>query len=171
MNTVDVAKDIVFLCRKYKLDFNNTKVQKLLYLFIGFCLVNDVKDVSVDELPQAWQYGPVMPTVYNQYDRIIREIDDSTYSISIKDEKTINILEATVQVWGRVSASKLSDWSHKPNSPWDIIRRKYNEKEDIPLDLIYSYFSENVENVLDEAAGVGFFGFRGIRDFIKKNFS
>ena len=46
MKTVDLAKDIVYLCRKNKIEFNNTKVQKLLYLFIGFSLMNDVEEAE-----------------------------------------------------------------------------------------------------------------------------
>ncbi len=163
MQTVEVAKDIVFLCRKYNHEFNNTKVQKLLYLFIGFCLQNDIEAIkNIDELPQVWQYGPVFPKVYENYPSFNVE---PQHSLSIQDPKTLEILEKTVKLWGRATAGKLSDWSHKSDSPWSFIKNNKGFKTDIPLDIIYNYFAEKVENVLEEDSETGIF------NFIKKIFA
>lgn len=166
MKTVDLAKDIVYFCRKNGIEFNNTKIQKLLYLFIGFTLMNDVDEIKeIDELPKAWEYGPVFPKVYKNYSKIISNIP-SNYTPSIANPKMREILEKTVKLWGRVSAGKLSDWSHKDGSPWDVVV-KNNAKcnATIPIELMYNYFSENVENVLKEDEEVTFLG------FMKKIFS
>jgi uncharacterized phage-associated protein len=166
MKTVDLAKDIVYFCRKDGYPFNNTKIQKLLYLFIGFALMNDIEEIkNIDELPKAWEYGPVFPKVYKNYSTAISNIPND-YTPSISKPEIKNILEKTVKLWGRVSAGKLSDWSHKEGSPWEVVLKndhKWNQV--IPLEMIYNYFSENVENVLEESEEVGLFG------FIKKIFS
>jgi uncharacterized phage-associated protein len=168
IKTTDIAKDVIFLCTKYGYDFNNTKVQKLIYLFIGFCLMNDVEAIkNIDELPKAWQYGPVFPKVYKKYSSLIGEINNS-HILSINDDKMMmDIFEKTIKFWGRVPASKLSEWSHKESSPWDIVINKNKEKWNavIPLEMMYNYFSENVENVLNEASESGFV------NFLKKMFA
>ena len=162
--SVDLAKDVVFLCRKYKHEFNNTKVQKLMYLFLGFALVNNVdlgdeekeedgfEVVIIDELPKAWPYGPVFPKVHKKYNEILKMGCDDKYQLSVTDEKARNILEKTVEKWGQNSASKLSAWSHKEGSPWDVVVKQqgFSWNTPIPAGLIREYFEERVVNILQE---------------------
>ena len=66
--TLELAKDIVFLCKENKYQFNNTKIQKLLYLFVVFCLINNIDEIyDIDEKPKIWPYGPVFPKVHKRY--------------------------------------------------------------------------------------------------------
>ena len=147
MKSIDIAKDMVSLCKKNNYEFNNTKIQKLLYLFVGFCLINDVKEIySIDEFPRLWPYGPVFPKVHKRYDSI-RNCDDEIKSV--RDDKTKKILEETVKKWGKVSAGKLSAWSHMENSPWDLLVKegaKWNTEMD--LHSLKIYFAKKVENVI-----------------------
>ena len=46
IKTANIVMDIIYLCKKHKLQYSNTKVQKLLYLFIGFCLMNDIEEIK-----------------------------------------------------------------------------------------------------------------------------
>ncbi len=150
MNTVDLAKDIVSLCRKHKYEFNSTKIQKLLYLFLGFALMNDAIDETnqFDELPEAWPYGPVFKNVYDKYNsEVIKTPNDHKVNL---DENIKKILEKTVKEWGDLPAGRLSFWSHEEGGPWHQIIKVQSEKfrTKIPADMIYNYFSENMENVL-----------------------
>ncbi len=45
----------------------NLKLQKILYYVYGTNLVINTEQIS--ECPQAWDYWPVFPTVYNQFRR------------------------------------------------------------------------------------------------------
>lgn len=147
MKTIDIAKDIVFLCKKNNHEFNNTKIQKLLYLFVGFCLINNVEEIySIDEFPRLWPYGPIFAKVHKRYDSI-KNCDDEIKST--KDDKTKKILEETVKKWGKVSSGKLSAWASIEGSPWDLLVKKgtkWNAKMD--LDLIHIYFARKIENVI-----------------------
>lgn len=164
MKTIDLAKDIIYLCTKHNISFNNTKIQKLLYLFVGFALINDIEpresvqneegeeEISIiDELPKAWPYGPVFPKVHKQYNEI-RKIPEN-YSISIQDLATKEILEKTIQKWGVLSASRLSEWSHEEGSPWDVVVKQQGSGWNtiIPLGLIREYFENEIINVIDES--------------------
>jgi uncharacterized phage-associated protein len=129
--------------------------------------MNDIEEIKyIDELPKAWQYGPVFPEVYKHYNSLVKDVNTS-YKLSVVDTKAKDILEKTVKVWGRINAGTLSEWSHKNNSPWDVVINNEEEYKNgiIPLEMIYNYFSENVENVLDEAEE------SALSRFIKKIFS
>ena len=150
MNTVDLAKDIVSLCRKHNYEIGKTKIHKLLYLFLGFSLMNNVIDEQnqFDELPKAWPYGPVFENVYEKYDAEILNTP-TNHHISVEGNlKTI--LEQTVEKWGKVSGGRLSDWSHEEDGPWyEIIQKnRASWKTEIPLHKIESYFSNVMKNVI-----------------------
>ncbi len=148
MKTLEIAKDIVFLCNKNGYEVNNTKIQKLLYLFVGFCLINGIEEIyDMDEKPKLWPYGPVFPKVHKKFEAIKDIKRDKIESIS--DEEAINILEKTVEKWGSVPAGKLSSWSHSEGSPWHLmVQEEAKWNTEMNLDLIRIYFARRVENIL-----------------------
>lgn len=167
MKTVDIAKDIVYLCSKYQYEYSNTKIQRLLFLFIGFALVNNVKfdeDVVlvtndkkrvelmelVDEQPKAWPYGPVFSKVNHRYQEIIETATSEGYQITNLSEYTLDILTKTVQRYGKVETLQLSEWLTREGSPWDSVKNIDGTGWDIeiPLDLIREYFENSVQNIL-----------------------
>jgi uncharacterized phage-associated protein len=158
-SSLDLAKHIIYLLnRKEGCSVSNTKVQKILYSYIGFALSskkNKVpKEVLIDELPNAWDNGPVFPNVYKfikNFHGSIKQLGANLLELT-KNERIV--LEKTVDALGKFSAGKLSAWSHLPNSPWDKV---YNLQEakyhKIPLELIKSYFEEEIE-CIEEFANV-----------------
>ncbi len=166
MKVTNIAKDIIYLCKKYNYPCNHTKVQKLLFLYIGFCLLNGVRadeesslDLDsnevetmtiVDEQPKAWPYGPVFSKVNNKYHEIEMEALTEPYSLKIKDEPNKSILAETVKKYGRVDSGQLTEWLQKAGSPWDSVKQidgtGWNTV--IPLDLIREYFDNNIENII-----------------------
>ena len=149
MKTLEIAKDIVFLCNKNGYEVNNTKIQKLLYLFVGFCLINGIEEIyDMDEKPKLWPYGPVFPKVHKKFEAIKDIKRDKIESIS--DKEAINILEKTVEKWGSVPAGKLSSWSQSEDSPWYLmVKEGANWNTEIDLDYIKIYFARRVENVIN----------------------
>ena len=148
MKTLEIAKDIVFLCNKNGYEVNNTKIQKLLYLFVGFCLINGIEEIyDMDEKPKLWPYGPVFPKVHKKFKEIKEIKRDKIESIS--DKEAINILEKTVEKWGSVPAGKLSSWSHSEDSPWaSLVKKGAKWNTEIDLDYIKIYFVRRVENII-----------------------
>jgi uncharacterized phage-associated protein len=150
MKSLDIAKDIIFLCKKNGYEFNNTKIQKLLYLFVGFCLINDMNDIyNIDDFCEMWPYGVIFPKVHKKFDSI--KDYDGTEIISVSDQETKKILEETVKQWGKISSGSLSAWSRIEGSPWDTLfkevgRKKWTTK--INLDAIKVYFANEVQNVI-----------------------
>ena len=168
MKVVDIAKDIVHLSNKYGYQCNHTKIQKLLFLYVGFCLFNgtkaeeelslimDGKQVEmmavVDEQPKAWPYGPVFVKVNNKYQEIETEGLAENYSLKVKDELSKLILAETVKKYGRVESGQLSEWLQKDGSPWKAVQTIDGTGWDveIPLDLMREYFDNNLENIIHD---------------------
>lgn len=137
----DVMAYILGVCVKLGVSWNATKAQKLMYCCYGTVLAAfDVK--LTEEAPQAWQYGPVFPRTFNglRKNRIHPDVDNGLAEKC--DPAWLQMIEQTVKVFGKFTASQLSTWSHKPGSPW--ARATDNGKEllvQIPSEYIKEYFA------------------------------
>lgn len=94
----------------------NLKLQKILYFAQAYYLAKLGKPLFSDVI-EAWEYGPVVPSVYHQLKHrgnrvLICEKDQS--DISEEDKK---ILANIWETFGGYSASRLVDISHA-HSPW-----------------------------------------------------
>lgn len=111
------------------------KLQKLLYFLHGWHLAITGIPV-VDEGFQAWDYGPVIPELYQQLrqygahaiDDYIRDIDPMTgqavaYVANAQDHQFWAILDKVWEQYAGYSALQLSTLSHEPNSAWHIARQ------------------------------------------------
>ncbi len=118
----------------------NLKLQKLLYYAqgIGFgrCNLKLLKEPFL-----AWEYGPVVKEVYNNYKSYGKDPLPVTDKINLdelnKNETVINILEETVSLYGIYDAWFLRDKTHQ-EKPWLETLRD----DVISDDLMVSYFKK-----------------------------
>ena len=146
-DSLDVASLIARLCRERGFHYNNTKIQKLLYCCYGSVLAAEGKRLCA-EYPRAWQYGPVFPRVFS-YIKKRGDIADHSPAFSPEEPGLAELLGKVIDTFGRHKAVPLSQWTHKPNSPWDtVVNRMDGEGAGlgnfIPDDLISDYFREHV---------------------------
>ena len=116
----DVAAYIAQQCREKGIEYNNTKIQKLLYCVYGVILAEFGKRIC-DEYPKAWPYGPVFPKVFKY---IHKGENMDMYSNRLKNElseEEKNVIDEILSFFGRYMASQLSSWSHRPGSPWSKV--------------------------------------------------
>lgn len=115
---------------------SNLKLQKLLYYAQGTYLA--ITDTKLFNDPiVAWQHGPVVQNVYNEY-RVngsngienFEPIDLNNF-----DEETNEILEAVYQNFGQYSAWKLREKTHN-ETPWKETKRN----DEIKTESIKEYF-------------------------------
>lgn len=97
-----------------------------------------------DKPVYAWQYGPVIPEVYDgvkQYGRnsVLTLIQCPNASFDGLENDLIN---QVFNVYREFSGIDLSMMTHAEGTPWHQIRRKYGRNALIPDDLIEEYFSE-----------------------------
>jgi uncharacterized phage-associated protein len=109
---------------------NPMKLQKLVYFAHGWSL--GVRDKPlIDELVQAWDYGPVVPSLYHEFkefgaqsiSRHASHYDPARGSFVIEnippeDHEARVMLEWIWERYGKYSSWQLSNLTHEDGTPW-----------------------------------------------------
>ena len=119
----NVAKYLIYLAsqafvgdNKEREGITNLKLQKILYFAQAYYLAKVGKPLFSNKI-EAWEYGPVIPEIYQKFkkhgsDSIISSEDKS----SLADEDK-EILKKVWGTFGGYSASRLVDIAHA-HTPW-----------------------------------------------------
>lgn len=147
-----------FLVASYLLHLAGTKgrrltpmqAQKLVYLAHGWMLGLYGKPL-IDEDVEAWQYGPVIPSVYHRFKKYGRNyIQPPKRTPEIPDEERKNLVDRVYEVYCDYNGLELSSMSHTSGSPWDIVHQGRPGVSVIPNDLIETYFRRVAEKRNDD---------------------
>ena len=115
------------------------KLQKLVYFAHGWHLALK-QEPLIKERIEAWEYGPVIPTLYHQFKvfgngpissrAMVTRFDAGRIALktpSIEEHQDANttlyaksLLNRIWEVYGNLSAIQLSNMTHEPGSPWEI---------------------------------------------------
>jgi uncharacterized phage-associated protein len=130
------------------------KAVKLTYIAHGWWLA--IKEGSLlDENPEAWEYGPVVPRVYFTFKKygshhihclekepIVYGEDASDLSKIPEDIKSF--LDLIWNGYKKYDGIELSALTHRPNTPWDIVWNQMGGKSrkhsQIPDTLIRNHY-------------------------------
>jgi uncharacterized phage-associated protein len=141
-------------------DISPLKLQKLIYFAHGWHLA--LRDQPlIDEYIEAWDYGPVVPSVYHEFKEFgnrpinipgtaIERIGDTKFRIitprlSPESHQSVEaLLKKIDEVYGGYSALRLSADTHKVGTPWEETRKSQPNRKgvDIPDELIQAYFKK-----------------------------
>lgn len=123
------------------------KLQKMVYFAHGYHLAKWGQPLVKEDF-EAWQFGPVVPSIYNEFnlygsDPIDLEeparVEQALRTLSPDAQEAIDYTwEATKDI----SAYKLSGWTHKRNSPWAAAYRPNVPDTVIPNSDIQTYFTQ-----------------------------
>ncbi len=107
------------------------KLNKLVYFAHGWHLAIKHRPL-IKEPVQAWQHGPVIPTIYYTFKRYGNQpIAAPTFdrgnklslpSIPPNDSETARFLDRVWDTYKTLTAKELSDLSHEAGSPWHVSR-------------------------------------------------
>jgi len=133
---------------------------KLVYIAHGWYL-GLTGEPLINEPPEAWQYGPVIPSLYQAL-KIYGKgpITEKIYGFDVSswpkitlttreipppdDENIRQFLDSVWKRYGKFSASQLSLLTHQPDTPWhetwEKNRAKYIKGVDIPERLIKKHY-------------------------------
>jgi uncharacterized phage-associated protein len=133
----------------------NMKLQKLLYFAQGHSHALRGQKLMHDD-PEAWQYGPVYHTVWEQFRRFgaraidCKAIDEVSFAFSDADEPEeipppadgdVNrFLDAVWDAYKTKSAITLSEMSHVAGGPWAKARARSHRHSVIRDEEIAEYF-------------------------------
>ena len=153
-----VANYFLDLASRQQKTLSAMKIQKLVYYAHGWNLaITD--EPLIDEVVQAWEYGPVIPSVYHAFKkfgsgpikekarelRIVDEGDESFFDTPMvpdSDTMTVALLGTIWEAYGDLSAVQLSNLTHQSDSPWHqtYIANMGRKGVGIPDDLIRNDF-------------------------------
>lgn len=139
-DVLGVANVFIQLAAQEGRPLTNMMLQKLLYLAQGHSL--GLRGHSlVDERPQAWDYGPVFPSVYRtfrEYGGVSIEAPGLWYDWSsnqhfapptVTDPDDLDFIRAVWDTYKHRDAIDLSNMSHVKDGPWDRVYGQYRNAE------------------------------------------
>lgn len=110
------------------------KLQKLIYFAHGWYLAL-YGEPLINEQVQAWDYGPVVSSVYHEFkkfgsgriDQPGTDLDPESFEfitprISNTDSRTIALLDKVWEVYGKYTGIQLSNLTHEAGSAWTETR-------------------------------------------------
>jgi uncharacterized phage-associated protein len=155
-----VANKFIEMSRKDNRPITLMKLLKVIYFAHGWHLALCENKPLIDDTIEAWKFGPVAPTVYHALkENASNPIKDFGKDINIeKMELFVPILEGGTfldaflnriwEIYGKFTASQLSELTHQPGTPWYKIW--FDEKgcerkgAEIPDHLIYEFFKQKL---------------------------
>lgn len=121
-----LSNNILFRGKKENIRISPMKLQKLLY-YVCVKYVKATGEMPISEQFEVWQYGPVLPSVYEAFRRfgsnpITKYSKDANgYSYRVSEDNNPILRAAIETVWGkykRKTGIELSKMTHQPNSGW-----------------------------------------------------
>lgn len=122
---------------------------KLVYIAHGWSLAL-LNAPLVNEEPEAWQHGPVFPSIYREFrrfgsQRIVGYATGPFGSIPHADlsDSQQSIVSSVVQNYGDLHAFALSRMTHEAETPWSrVYRNGEGSSDDIPNAIIAEHYKK-----------------------------
>ena len=137
---------------------SHLKLQKLLYFSHGWQLaISDGEIPLIEEQIVAWEYGPVIKSVYHAFkDFGKRPIDEyaslpskkfkfMNYKPMIEDSDTEELLNRIWNIYGKLDANHLSKLTHLKDTPWYDSYESQSFNTPISNDKITKYFQSKMK--------------------------
>lgn len=159
-----VANHFLDFGRTRKEEISPLRIQKLVYISHGWHLaLSGGKPLVSDEYVEAWQYGPVFPSVYHEfkhygaspildyateYELMGTNFKLVTPRVEPDDVNAVAFLGRVWKVYGDYSGLQLSGMTHAPGTPWDIVWKKNKGMRNvhIPNELIRKHYLRIMES-------------------------
>lgn len=146
-------------------DITPMRLVKLVYISHGWYL-GLTENALIDENPEAWQYGPVIPSVYHHY----KSFRSSPIKNWLQFSDPCNYISETDQIFLRSvwktykdhSALDLSAMTHQVGTPWFVTWHNLSHglpilginNKQIPDNLIRDHYKQKLELINKKAQEV-----------------
>jgi uncharacterized phage-associated protein len=145
-SAIKVANEILQLARMADPPQSVTplKLLKLVYIAHGWSL-HFFERPLVNEPAQAWQYGPVVPSLYHA----VKAYRASPIPCDIEgdsDPQELNrddaqLIQAVFKSYGHLSGTQLSNMTHTPETPWSRAWNVHGRNAVIPDESIAQHYA------------------------------
>lgn len=126
------------------------KLIKLVYIAHGWYLGITDKAL-IDENPEAWKYGPVIPSLYHQYKSYgnapIEKHNGTSALDNNEDEK---FLDRIWEVYGKYNGIELSAKTHQEDSPWSRVWNTIKNNDFFSLQIPEIFIKEHYKSLLKQ---------------------
>jgi uncharacterized phage-associated protein len=124
-------------------DMSNLKLQKLCYYAQGLCTAMRGAPLFSERI-EAWDHGPVVPTLYHEYKVHKSEPIDlpQCFDFSTIDASDQMALKDVYDYYAQYSAWRLRNMTHE-EKPWKDAYRK--PCKEITIDALTSFFGPQVD--------------------------
>lgn len=121
--SLTIANYFIKKARETGMEMTPMKLIKMVYIANGWYLALKGEPL-IDEKAEAWKYGPVVKSVYNEFKHYSRGQINELYSdLSGRmpmptDEELIKFLDRIWEVYGSYNGLQLSALTHQKDTPW-----------------------------------------------------
>ncbi|MEM6603078.1 MAG: type II toxin-antitoxin system antitoxin SocA domain-containing protein [Pseudomonadota bacterium] len=156
-----IANYFIAISRVDNIKLTTMKLIKLVYIAYGWCMVLLGRKIFSEEI-EAWKFGPVIPSLYHEFKRFgPKPIQDMAIDVDftnrdvglnipiVEDEDVIEVLGFVWSEYKNCDAFKLSDITHKKDSPWS---KAYTKGQNAPLNDvdIYKRCLKKINDISDD---------------------
>ncbi|WP_308511034.1 type II toxin-antitoxin system antitoxin SocA domain-containing protein [uncultured Treponema sp.] len=146
-----VAEYILYIAYRNGDVITNLKLQKLLYYAQAWYMVNNNATPLFNDEIQSWQFGPVVPSVYNRmkvfkYKPISLELKEKDFETMNKNQK--DFIEDFCNYFLHFSATELVSMTHN-ETPW-VDAFKKGSRTKIDVNTMYIYY----KNLLNDEKSI-----------------
>ena len=148
-----------FLSRYGEHGISPLKIQKLVYIAHGWHWAFFDAPLVDDEYAEAWEYGPVYPSLYHEFKHrgrmpiidLATDLSDDLESITPvipNSNKTVrNLLDRVWTVYGKYTDFQISTMCNRNGSPWSQAREQSQDRynANIPDYLIKDYYKKKLQ--------------------------
>lgn len=145
-SAIKVANEFLRLAQEGGPPHGLTPLQliKLVYIAHGWSLVY-LRGPLLNEPAQAWQYGPVIPSLYNairsyRASPVCRQIDGDSDPQPLSAEAR-QMIKAVYDAYGKYSGVQLSNMTHQPSTPWSDAWNSRGKNAVIPDEDISRHYA------------------------------
>jgi uncharacterized phage-associated protein len=152
-----IANAFITLANRDGYDITPMQLQKLLFYANGYYVVENDGQPLINEYFEAWDYGPVVPTVFYEFREYQdRPIKRYAYTFDREHQRTIvapqpvddapaeSVIEWVWRNYRDFDGIELSKMTHKKDGPWDRARRRASNSlmrnERLELHDVREYF-------------------------------
>lgn len=158
-----IANFFIEIAKEHGESIRPMKLQKLVYYAHGWFAGHTGKPL-IDETVEAWQYGPVISSLYHEFKRFgsnpitAKATDFVDFELvevpPPKEETTKKFLSNVWNSYGKYTGLTLSEMTHAEGSPWELTwKEKAGVKgADIPFERIAEHFKALKEKAAQKAA-------------------
>jgi uncharacterized phage-associated protein len=146
---LDAVQKIILIVHRQLFDESPSpmKLQKLCYYAQGYALAEGA-ELFMDDF-QAWQHGPVVPALYQQYKELKWKPITAEFEPPKVEPEVVEHLESIVAAYGRYDGAALSTMTHR-EKPWALARGEIPETANceatITKDSMGSFFARKLRD-------------------------